>query len=316
MKKIRNKNMLIVDAHTHVWEHFKGQRLGESAIEPLPFGKAKQGDKIFQLLTPEYEGDAVKVEVLLGYMEYNDVDKAVIIQNPCYGDQREYVADIVKNYPEKFVGIGMLDPRDKSNIEKEIDTLVNEFKFKGVKMEIPDTPFMLDDPEYSSIWEKVMENDCFVVIDLGWGEGLYAYDHNIDRLKNVLKKYPNIKMVLPHLGVSRLWDINQKYPFPKLQETFSLLDINKENLWFDCSAVAEFEPDGEYPYYRSQEIIKTIKERWGMDRIMWGTDFPTHLKHSTYRQFLDFVIKHCDFLTESDLEMVLGKNAIEVYFKQ
>lgn len=315
MIQIKNKNIPIIDAHTHVWEHFKGQRLGETAIESLPFGKAKQGDTIFQLLTPEYEGDSVKVEVLLGYMDYNNVDKAVIIQNPCYGDQREYVADIIKTHPEKFVGIGILDPRDKNSIEREIDTLVNKFKFKGVKMEIPDTPFILDDSEYNCIWEKVIENDCLVVIDLGWGEGLYSYDHNIDRLKNVLKKYPNIKMVLPHLGVSRLWDLDQEYPFPKLQNTLSLLEINKENLWFDSSAIAEFDTGGEYPYLRSQEIIKSVKENWGMDRIMWGTDFPTHLKYSTYKQYLDFLIKHCDFLDDEELEMMLNSNAMKVYFE-
>ena len=308
--------MLLIDAHTHVWEHFTGQRLGEASIEALPHGKAKQGDKIFQLLTPEYpEGDSVKIEVLSGYMDYNNIDKAVIIQNPCYGDQREYVSEIVRKQPEKFVGIGMLDPREKNRIEKEIDTLVKDTILKVLKWRFRILHSLWMNPEYSCIWEKVIENDCFVVIDLGWGEGLYAYDHNIDRLKNVLKKYPNIKMVLPHLGVSRLWDLEQKYPFPKLQETFSLLDINKDNLWFDLSGIAEFEPDGEYPYYRAQEIIKTIKEKWGMDRIMWGTDFPTHLKHSTYKQFLDFIIKHCEFLSENDLEMVLGGNAMKIYLK-
>ena len=217
---------------------------------------------------------------------------------------------------KRFVGIGMFDPREKDNIEKEIDILVKEYNFKGIKMEIPDTPFIMDDPEYNRIWEKVIENDCLVVIDLGWGKGPYCYDSNIDRLRNVLKRYPDIKMVLPHFGVSSLWDQDQKYPFPKLQNTLSLLDINKDNLWFDSSAIAEFDIDGEYPYKRSQEIVKSVKETCGMDKIMWGTDFPTHIKYSTYKQYLDFIIRHCDFLNDKELEMVLGTNAMKVYFDQ
>jgi predicted TIM-barrel fold metal-dependent hydrolase len=315
VKKIGNKEMLVIDSHTHVWEKFRGQRSGDCPLELMPHGRAKQGDKVFQLLPPEYPDDAVRIGVLETYMENNDVDKAVIIQNPCYGDQREYVAGIVKDNPGKFVGIGLLDPRDKDNIGKEIDTHVKKYGFKGVKMEVPDTPFILDDPEYDIIWKKVLENNCLVLIDLGWGDGPYDYDNNIEKMRNVLKKYPDIKIVLPHLGVSRLWDEEQKYPFPKLQNTLSLLEINQENLWFDSSAIGEWDEHGEYPYPRSQEIIKSVKERWGMDRIMWGTDFPTHLTVATYKQYLDFIIKHCDFLTQDDLEILLGKNADKVYFQ-
>lgn len=314
MIKIGGEEVIVIDAHTHIWDHFGGQRFGNCPIEVLPYGKAKLKGKVFQQISPEYSDDSVKIEVLLGYMDYVHVDKAVILQNPCYGGSREYIHEILDKYPDKFVGIGMLDPRNKENIKKEIDILVNEYKFKGVKMEIPDTPFIMDDAEYDFLWKKIVEKDCIVVIDMGWGKGLYDYDNNIDKLKNVLKKYSNIKMVLTHLGVSRLWDLEQKYPFPKLQETFKLIDINKENLWFDCSAIDEFD-NGEYPYYRGQEILKAIKERWGMDRIMWGTDFPTHLLISTYKQFLDFIIKHCDFLTENELKMILCTNALKVYFR-
>lgn len=314
MKNLRGKDMIVIDAHAHVWEKFKGQRLGECEIKLYPHGRAIQGEKQFQLLPPEYSDDAVKVEVLETYMENNGVDKAVIIQNPCYGDHRDYVSEILKNKKDKFVGIGMLDPRNEDLIEKEIESLIKLYNFKGIKMEIPDTPIILDHPRYNCIWEKSIENDSLVLIDLGWGQGPYDYDSNIIRLRNVLKRYPNLKLVLPHLGVSRLWDEEQDYPFPKLQETMSLLEINKDNLWFDTSGIAEWDENGEFPYQRSQLIIKSVKERWGMERIMWGTDFPTHMKYATYKQYLSFIINHCDFLSENELEMVIGKNAEKVYF--
>ena len=155
-----------------------------------------------------------------------------------------------------------------------------------------------------------MEADAIIVIDLGWGSG--TYDFNLERLRKVLKKYPDIKMVLPHLGISRLWDLNQKYPFTILQDTLELLKINRENLWFDISHIQKF--DDEYPYPRSCEILRVVKHTCGMERLMWGTDFPTVLRQCTYRQCLDLVIRHCDFLDPADLTMLLGSNALKVYF--
>lgn len=313
MIKVGGKDMLVVESHAHVWEEFKGQRFGDCSLIPVSYGKVTQGNEVIQLLPPEYADLSVKLEILMGYMDYCGVDKAVILQNPCYGDQREYVRDIVRKYPGKFVGIGMIDPRDKENVGKEIDILIKEFDCKGVKMEIPDVPFIMDDPEYDFMWEKIIENDAIAAIDLGWGDG--PYDFNIDRLRNVMNKYPNMKTVLCHLGVSRLWDLNQKYPFEKLQQTLSLLDINKDNLWFDLSGITFYDYHDEYPFPRGQSILKAVKESVGMDRIMWGSDFPTAIKISTYKQCLDIVVKHCDFLTEKELEMVLGLNAMKIYFK-
>jgi len=313
MIKIGGKDILLVDSHTHVWEKFAGRRFGNCPVELMPFGKAKQDGKISSFLTPEYSDSKVRIEVLMGYMEMHNVDKAVIIQNPCYGDQREYVHDIVENNNDRFVGIGMIDPREKDSVGEEIDILVKEYNFKGIKLEIPDVPFIMDDPDYDFMWKKIVSNDAVAVIDLGWGDG--PYDYNIDRLRNVVKKYPDMKMVLPHLGVSRLWDLNQKYPFETMQQTLSLLDINKNNLWFDLSAIQKLDEDDEYPYCRDQKIIKAVNETHGMERIMWGTDFPTELKYASYKEILNMVVRHCDFLTKNDLEMILGKNALEVYFK-
>jgi len=313
MVKIRGKDMLVIEAHAHVWKKFGGQRLGKFKQEALKYGKVKQGDEIFHLLTPEYEDCSVKIEVYEEYMEYLGIDKAVILQNPCYGDQREYLRDIINRSPGKFVTIGMLDPRKKDTVKSEIDTLMKNFNCSGIKIEIPDVPFIMDDHEYDFLWKKIMDNDGIAVIDLGWGDG--PYDFNIDRLRNVIKKYPDIKMVLPHLGVSRLWDLNQKYPYESLQKTLSLLEINKDNLWFDFGGIQFYNWDDEYPFYRSLDILKTVKETCGMEKVMWGTDYPTVLKQGSYRQALDIVLKHCDFFSDEDMENVLGRNATKIYFK-
>lgn len=311
MITIKGKKMPLIEAHAHVWEELHGQRDGECQIIPLGYGKVKQGDNDFYLLTPENADLSNKVGVLEGYMDFHHVDKAVLIQNPCYGDQKEYVKSIVDNNPGKFVGIGMIEPRDLENLPKQIDELIQRYGFKGVKMEIPDTPFIMDAPEYDILWKKVEENNALVLIDLGWrGDTEFYFD--IERFTNVVKRHPKMKTVLCHVGVCNLWDKNQKYPYPDLQKVLELFKINTENLWMDISAMSHF--DDEYPYPRSQEIFKLIVDTIGSEKLMWGSDFPTLLTELTYEQCITMFTQHADYLSVEDWENILYKTALNVYF--
>ena len=313
MIKINERTYEVIDAHTHVWEEFRGQRFGDTIVETIGNGRVRQGDVEYQFLLPDFQDYTVKIGVLQGYMDMCGIDRALILQNPCYGDQRDYVSEIVRSNPKKFRTFGMIDPRKINTLEHEITTLINDFDCTGFKIEVPDVPFKMDAPEYDFMWRLFQEKNAIIAIDLGWGTG--EYDFNIDRLRNVVARYPNMKVMIAHLGVSKLWDINQKYPYPELQKTLSLLDLNKENLYFDLAAISMFNGDiTEYPFYRSQEILRFVKEFCGMDRIMWGSDMPSLLTHCTYQQLLDFIVKHCPFLNEDDLERVLSKNASDFIF--
>ena len=314
MISIKEKQYEVVDAHVHVWKEFHGQRFGDTVVETIGNGRVRQGDYEYQFLLPDFQDYSVKIGVLEGYMHMCGIDRALILQNPCYGDQREYIRDIVRSAPEKYRTFGMIDPRKIGELANELAVLIKDYACTGFKIEVPDVPFVMDAPEYDFMWRLIQDYDAVIAIDLGWGTG--EYDFNIDRLRNVLLRYPNMKVMMAHLGVSMLWDMEQKYPYPELQKTLSLLDINKDNLYYDISGLPNFNGDNtEYPFYRGQEIMRLVKEFCGMDRMMWGSDAPGLLTQCTYQQTLDVVVKHCPFLTEDDLEKLLGKNALKFIFR-
>ena len=99
-------------------------------------------------------------------------------------------------------------------------------------------------------------------------------------------------------------------------KTLSLLDINKDNLYFDIAGMPVFDHNAEYPFDRAREILKVVKDTVGMDRIMWGSDFPTVMLQCTYPQSLQYITNHCGFLTGSDLEKLLGANAKHFLFNE
>lgn len=301
--------MPVIDCHTHIWKNLSGIRRGHLQVVPCKYGKVIVGEEKKRIFPPSFTKVKCPGTLMLEYMDWVGIDRAVLLPAPFYGDQNQYISYWVRRYPKKFVGFALIDPRRVPGAIDKLRYTVRTLGLKGVKFEVPDTPFLLDDAQIMPLWKKIAQLDILVAIDLGWGEG--PYDFQIRRLEKVMQKFSNITFILTHLGVSRLWDLAQKYPFPILQQT---LDLSKyPNVWFDLASLPSFCGDEEYPYPRAQQILKATYERIGAGRLLWGSDFPGALRRCTYQQCIDFIRNHCGFFEKEDKESVLWKNAAKLF---
>jgi predicted TIM-barrel fold metal-dependent hydrolase len=64
----------------------------------------------------------------------------------------------------------------------------------------------------------------------------------------------------------------------------------------------------EYPYPEGRRILRAIADAFGTRRLYWGSDFPASRDELTYRQAIEVVRTHADFLDEAGLDAVLGDN--------
>lgn len=67
-----------------------------------------------------------------------------------------------------------------------------------------------------------------------------------------------------------------------------------------------------YPFPSAVRSIREAAELVGMDRLMWGSDYPRTITAITYRMSYDFITKS-DELNEEEKEMFLGANAKAFY---
>jgi predicted TIM-barrel fold metal-dependent hydrolase len=61
--------------------------------------------------------------------------------------------------------------------------------------------------------------------------------------------------------------------------------------------------------------VRSIRQAadWvGIDRLMWGSDYPRTITAITYRMSYDFIIKSSE-LTEEEKSLFLGQNARQFY---
>jgi predicted TIM-barrel fold metal-dependent hydrolase len=68
----------------------------------------------------------------------------------------------------------------------------------------------------------------------------------------------------------------------------------------------------EYPNAEGMAIARTLHQHFGAERLVWGSDYPVVRRALTYRQALEAVRTHCDFIPEADLVGVLGQRMAEL----
>ena len=310
---------MIVDVHMHVIPALYGLR-NEMIIHTVPYGKAFRSARgkwrtgwergPYRLMPPSFESSVVSPELVLEYMDWGGVDKAVLMQSAMYGQFNEYLAQVVKKYPDKFVAFAFVDPRKGMEALEELE-FVADLGLIGIKLEPPDMPFYIDDKKYTPFFQKASDLGMIIAIDLGWNPPDDEYNFQIDGFENLAKRHPDATFLLVHMGVSYLWDPKQPSPYPHLQRSLELAKY--PNIWFDLTALEEFAEEEEYPYPRAQDIVKVTVDTIGVDRLVWGTDFPGILVMSTYKQCVNLIPNNCNFLTAEEKAKIMGENALRLY---
>ncbi len=314
MLDIGTKKIPLIDAHCHIWERMHGFRFKDVPMEPIGNGRVRVGEKVIQFMAAQFLDSSSPLSVLETELENTGVDKACLLQTPCYGDQSAYVAAAIEKWPDRFVTTGCANPcYGKERFLREAQAVLTQKRCRAIKFEMPDTPFVADDPDNAYIFEFILEHGLYCMVDMGWGKG--PFDYPIEAFEKVVKRYKDLTFVFPHLGVSRLWDPAEYTHFESLKRTLGLMDLNP-NVWFDIGGLpmltGGFE---EYPYPMANSAFKCVKETVGMEHIMFGTDYPGSTPYCTYQQSIDEIAIHCaDFLTEADKEKLFYQNAEALWF--
>lgn len=307
--------MSLIDAHTHIFKAVKG-RVAASATSSLRFGKVNFNNKAIRLLPPLAIDTTFSAEILLEYMDYAGIDRAVLLQTPFYGEMNHYIYKTVKKWPQKFVGAAYIDLW-RSNAKKVLDYVVNVLDFKIIKIEFSiNTGFSgiypgitINDTNLEWFWTECEKRNIIVILDLDTVDSL-AYQ--TDGIKNIILGHPDLKIVISHLAHP---PVNYELDRQKVKSWEEQAALAKyPNVWLDMAVLPSISFE-EYPYPKTVQFIKKSIKLVGTDKIMWGSDMPSLLIHITYNQYISFVKKCCDFLTESDLNKILGENASKLFFE-
>jgi hypothetical protein len=217
--------------------------------------------------------------------------------------ENEEVASLVKRHPERFIGFGSIDlSKSQAYVEEKIKE-IDRLSLKGIKL-IPTLQFFnpLDVREkMERVFEFCEKKGKIVTYHTGcdpyvWEEPHFSQDANPKYLKSMVEDFERVKVIVAHMGC-----YSAKVPAIWMDEALEL-GKNHENVWFDIAAVT-------YVVTR-EKFIQKIRKTVGMDRVLFGSDYPA-VQGVSIKMMVDDV-KKSRHLTEMERAKILGLNAMEL----
>jgi len=302
-----------IDGHLHLVQSMAGFN-GKGRLNALGNGMAMWDTGESLRVFPEGFGDmSFQVQDALKLMRQGGVKRAVLLQGSLNGYQNMYTAKVVEQYPDVFVGAFSVDPF--SEYAKDIvKYYVETIGFRILKLEVSEggglhgyhEPFLLDEMrKLQEIFDYLSTfNDTTIVIDYG---AITEVSHQPNSVKNLAERYPNINFVVAHLSFGTIEGMSQ------FKQTLDLFK-QSSNIYLDLSAIQDINQEKQYPYPKSQRLVRTAIDKIGAERLIWGSDAPLSATINPYQNLANWLIESSAFTTE-ELEAMYIKSAEHVYFQ-
>ena len=277
---------MIIDAHSHLWQK-QDTWVDGKRILSLKNGRSIFMDEEVQMLPPWLIDGVNSAEVFLSNMDYAQVGAAVVVQEVIDGNQNAYLTEVQLKYPERFFCMGMA--WNLNEAKAVCDGGLKGIAFPGHRMHDSLLDLM---PVFRFMEEKGM------VLSMCLGES----EKQIGEMAEVIQECPNLKVAIGHFGMVTT---------PAFKSQVMLARCGK-NVMIESGGITWLFNSEFYPYPSAVRSIKEAADWVGMERLMWGSDYPRTITAITYKMSYDFIVKTNE-LTEQDKAMFLGENAIQFY---
>ena len=291
---------MIIDAHTHLWLSqdtvVNGQpirQLTPNRSRSLFFGEERQ-------MLPPFMTDGVNsAERLISNMDYARVGAAVVTQEFIDGLQNDYLADVQRRYPDRLFCFAMPDFRLEGYYEAG-RRLLEEAGFRGIKVPAArligqDWRVQLNDPEMIRLFSLMEQREDILHVELADGAT------QVEELREVIQTCPRLRVVIGHFGMVTRPDWMQQIRLARYP-----------NVYVESGGITWLFNDEFYPFPSAVRAIREAADSVGIQKLMWGSDYPRTITAITYRMSYDFLLRS-QLLTPEEQALFLGENARQLY---
>lgn len=131
----------------------------------------------------------------------------------------------------------------------------------------------------------------------------------VEEMEEVIANCPRLKVAIGHLCMANppqapCWE-NESW-------RKQILLARHENVMIETGGITWLYNSEFYPFPSAVRAICEAADLVGMEKLMWGSDYPRTITAITYRMSYDFITKS-SMLTETAKRLLLGENARRFY---
>ncbi len=273
-----------IDAHSHIWT---------PDVAHYPLAK---GFTVADMMPKSFTA-----EELLATCRPSGVGRVNLIQMSYYEFDNSYMLDMIKLYPNRFVGTAIVDPlapKPDGAMRALLPQGVRAFRIHPSYSKQPSATW-LQPAGYEAMFATAAKTNQALscLIDAaGFAE--------IDRMCG---KHPDTTVIIDHLGrigtggMIRDEDIDALCALAKHKKM-----LIKVGAFY---ALGKKTP----PYLDLAPMIQRVVKAYGPERCMWESDCPFQVVSQKYSESIGLIAK-LDFLSQNDREWLLRRTAEKALF--
>jgi predicted TIM-barrel fold metal-dependent hydrolase len=160
-------------------------------------------------------------------------------------------------------------------------------------------PDVCNSPEFRRGFALLEKYDLSFELQVYAGQAKYAVE--------LIKAFPNVRMILVHAGM-----LTERTPAAIAEWRAALTAMAAfPNLHVKLSGLGMFSNGLTYP--QARQVIRDCIQIFGVDRIIYGSNFPLEKLHASYADFFGIYKKVLAEYTEAEQRAVLHDNAARFY---
>ncbi len=272
---------MVIDAHAHIWRPVSPD---SSPVATIVSGEAD-----------------ISVELLRNCLNLHGVDRAVLVQPIYPGEDNSYVADAAVREPDKFAAVCVVDPRSADAAER-LAYWATERGCRGLRLrpKLSGKEQSFGDAATIPLWEAAQQ--LGIVVSL-----LCNFDH-LGAVAKLADLFPTVPIVVDHLA-------HPQMPMAAV-EMQPLLNLSRfPRIYAKLSGFYYFSAVS-YPHHDCVDLVRAVYDRFGPERLVWGSDFPHVTLRMGYGRALSMVEEAFTWLTADERQRILGENALRLYWPE
>lgn len=274
----------IVDSHLHFW---KLSRQDYAWLTP-------DLDVLYQDFLPE---DWQKASAVIG------VNKVVVIQAAPTDEETDFLLSLTQKSDSLAGVVGWVDMNASTSVVcVRLQQLAANPKFKGIRpmlQDIEDVEWILN-PNFTPIFNFLIEHNLSF-------DALIRSEH-LDAILHIAQTFPDLKMVINHCAKPNI-DAKEFDIWAKSISQF----LSLPNVYVKVSGLSIEVGKKQQRVTPYQPYFQHIAAVFGVDRMMWGSDWPVVNMNSSYMDWFDLCRELVSSWSQCDQVRFWSGTASEFY---
>lgn len=273
---------MIIDAHQHFWNYSPQKH---SWISP-EMGMLKRD------FLPE---DLQKI------YEENGINACVAVQAEQSEKETMFLLQLAEEYEFIKGVVGWVELRSR-DLEKRLEHYRKFKKLKGFRHLVQDEP----NPDF--LLDADFQEGLGMLEKYGFTYDLLVYPHQLNAAIKTAGNFPHLKFVVDHIAKP---PIKQQVMEPWKEAINSIGSY--PNVYCKISGLIT---EASWESWKEADIapyLDVVLRSFGIDRVMFGSDWPVCLVAGSYPQVLGLVEHYVSHFSDKDKEKLFYKNAAAFY---